>query len=69
MTSRALDSDAQWCCLPRAAPVYGYEGLISVGHDEKEMVRGDLVVLSKGHRVTVATAYAPARLIVVAGHH
>ncbi len=47
--------------------VYAYEGLVRVGDDEKELVRGDLAILGKGQSVTAATASAPARIIVVAG--
>lgn len=47
--------------------VYAYEGLIRVGDDAKELVRGDLAVLGNGQSVAAATASAPARLIVVAG--
>ncbi|MFM9888299.1 MAG: pirin family protein [Burkholderiales bacterium] len=47
--------------------VYAYEGLIRVGDDAKELVRGDLAVLGKGQSVAAAATSAPARLIVVAG--
>jgi quercetin 2,3-dioxygenase len=47
--------------------VYAYKGLIRVGEDEQDLVRGDLAVLGKGGSVTVTTASASARLILVAG--
>jgi quercetin 2,3-dioxygenase len=47
--------------------VYAYEGLVRVGDDEKELVRGDLAILGKGRSITAAAAAAPARFIVVAG--
>ncbi len=65
-----LSADARFeTALPEGhnAFAYAYEGLIRVGDDEKEIVRGDLAVLGKGQSIIVATASAPARLIVVAG--
>lgn len=55
--------------LPRehSAFAYVYEGAIQAGSDSRELVRGDLGVLGHGDIFAVATADAPARLILVAG--
>ncbi len=65
-----LSADTRFeAALPEGhnAFVYAYEGLVRVGDDEKELVRGDLAILGKGQSVTAATASAPARIVVVAG--
>lgn len=47
--------------------VYAFEGRVEVGADRKELVRGDLGVLTTDGDVTVRAAEVPTSVIVVAG--
>jgi quercetin 2,3-dioxygenase len=65
-----LESGARFESTPpggHSAFVYAYQGVVRVGLDAHELVRGDLAVLGSGSRVVAAAGDAPARFVVVAG--